>query len=132
MSKIPRPSWLPLAKEMELRRLRDTSKLQAVKDLKDFSKEHVTWTNSAGETYTGWGLKECKEYIEQLDALGPDPFVELSIRIDEIRRMREELPSLLRDAIPEISEETIARAMADEDFLKSIAQTGVTANTFGI
>jgi hypothetical protein len=132
MSRINRPHYVSLEKEREFRKTMSTiGKLQAVKDMKDFSKSFVSSTNLDGTVYQGLGLKECKEYIDQLEAW-KDPINELKVLHDQTRDFRKMLPVMLREAFPGISDDTINRALTDDDFLDKIVNTASVSQEFGI
>lgn len=121
---MKRPNWLTYDQEKEIRKTLSTSKLQACKDLLELSK-----TANIGRDY--FGLKDAKDYVDNLSSF-KDPYIELTDALDTIEKLEESLESLLKDILPNATDEKILELLADKNRMKQLATTGITSSKFGL
>ena len=125
---IKTPDWLTLAEVREISLTAQSgSKLQAIKDFRTICE------NKLGKGHC-WGLKECKEFVEQLPTIQEDPILDVQLKIETIERMLKEIPLLLVLGMPSITSEQ-AKALCskvDLEDLKKRCCTAELATKFGI
>lgn len=104
------------------------TKLQAVKELMEIRKDFPELSQ--------YGLRECKEYVESLPSMKEDPVLDILDKIEEIERMIRDLPSLITEGMPNISEEQAKELVRlPDDFLSELkrrASVSSAGNRFGI
>lgn len=104
------------------------TKLQAVKDLMDVKK--------AIPELSGYGLRECKEYVESLPSLKEDPVLDILDKIEEIEKMVRDFPDLIVESMPNLTiEQAIELVKLPENFLGELKRRATVAssgNRFGI
>jgi len=113
-----RPHNLSIKDELEIRKLlAQGTKLLAVKTLKQL---------------TGLGLKEAKDYVDQLSPLHDDLPTEIGNLLESIEETEQKITELIEDAFPYLSEENKLKASLDREYLKSLVKTEKSSNKFGI
>ena len=122
------PEWMTLVEVREITLTAQSgSIIQAIKDFRTICETRLGKGNC-------WGLKECKEFIDQLPTIEEDPILDVQMKIETIERMLKEIPLLLVLGMPNLNEEQ-ARALCskvDLEELKKRCSTAEMSIKFGI
>ena len=122
--RISRPQWMTLQEELSIRKEMNIGKLAAVKLMRDLG--------TAKGYKEDCGLKACKDFVDQLEKIGPDPQVELRKLYDQLQQIEREFPLLAREAFPHLTEEASNDLLSDRSKLERLLKNGVNANKYGI